>query len=166
VTAEVDKEKLIHARWVLERNLHWIATSEVKIGVVIAIDTGMLGAMAAALSGPHAVGHEEMSHISTFIATCMIFVSLYCAAMCVLPRTRGPDSSFIFFAKIAAKSPAQFKADFDIADGAALLKDCLDQVHRNAEIALAKFKWVRRSMIWCFGSVFPWALALASLVKA
>ncbi len=45
-----DPEKLAHARWVLERNLHWIAAAEVKVGIVIAIDTGLLGALASALS--------------------------------------------------------------------------------------------------------------------
>jgi hypothetical protein len=162
----IEDERLAHARWVLERNLHWIAASEVKIAVVIAIDTGMLGALAAALNGARAAGHEQMSHISTFLATCLIFISVYCAAMCVLPRTKGPDKSFIFFGRIATETAAQFKNDFERADNVTLLADCISQIHRNAEIALEKFRWVRRSMIWSFASVFPWALAIATLVKA
>lgn len=38
-----DKERLQTAQWVLERNLAWIAAAEVKVGVIVAIDTAMLG---------------------------------------------------------------------------------------------------------------------------
>jgi len=43
-------ERLRVAQWVLERNLGWIAASEVKAGVVVAIDTAMFGALATAFS--------------------------------------------------------------------------------------------------------------------
>jgi hypothetical protein len=37
-------ERLQTALWVMERNLGWIAAAQVKVGVIVAIDTGMLGA--------------------------------------------------------------------------------------------------------------------------
>lgn len=38
-----DDERLKAAQWVLERNLAWVAAAEVKVGVIVAIDTAMLG---------------------------------------------------------------------------------------------------------------------------
>lgn len=38
----------------LERNLAWIATADVKVGVIVAIDTGMLGGLCAAFSASNA----------------------------------------------------------------------------------------------------------------
>ncbi|WP_233099873.1 hypothetical protein, partial [Acidovorax sp. IB03] len=38
-----ENERLQTAQWVLERNLGWIAAAEVKVGVIVAIDTAMLG---------------------------------------------------------------------------------------------------------------------------
>ena len=52
-------------------------------------------------------------------------------------------------------------------DGASvdqLLSDCLAQIHRNAEIACEKFKWVRAGMFWSFVAVLPWIVALSLLV--
>jgi hypothetical protein len=151
---------------VLEKNLHWIAAAEVKIGVVIAVDTGLLGALAAALNGNRATGHEYLGLLCSFVAAVLLALAIICAAMTVLPRVEGPPSSMIFFGRIAAKPKEKFAREFTDAKAADFLADCLAQIHRNAEIACDKFKWVRKAM-WCsfLGAPF-WATAIASLVKA
>jgi hypothetical protein len=161
-----DSEKLAHARWVLERHLHWIAAAEVKVGVVIAIDTGLLGALAAALNGNRATGHVFLGQVCSLLAAILLGAAIACAAMTVLPRVEGPPSSMIFFGRIAAKAQEEFARQFTDAKAADFLVDCLAQIHRNAEIAREKFKWVRRGM-WCsfLGAPF-WAVAIASLVRA
>jgi hypothetical protein len=161
-----DSEKLAHARWVLERHLHWIAAAEVKVGVVIAIDTGLLGSLAAALNGNRATGHLYLGQACSLFAAMLLGAAIVCAALTVLPRVEGPRSSMIFFGRIAASTQAEFARQFTAAKDADYLADCLAQIHRNAEIACEKFKWVRRGM-WCsfLGAPF-WAVALASLVKA
>jgi hypothetical protein len=166
MTIESEKEKLTHARWVLERNLHWIAASEVKIGVVIAIDTGLFGALAAAFNGSKVVGHYYLAHVSTFFAAMLLATAIICGAMTIMPRTGGPPSSMIFFGRIAAKSKANFEHEFNQAAPADLLGDCLAQIHRNAEIAAEKFRWVIASMRWSFAAVPFWLVAIATLVKA
>jgi hypothetical protein len=161
-----DSEKLAHARWVLERHLHWIAAAEVKVGVVIAIDTGLLGALAAALNGNRATGHEYLGLLCSFLAAVLLALAVICAAMTVLPRVEGPPSSMIFFGRIAAKPQADFVREFTDAKAGDFLADCLAQIHRNAEIACKKFKWVRKAM-WCsfLGAPF-WVVAIMSLVRA
>jgi hypothetical protein len=161
-----DSERLAHARWVLERHLHWIAAAEVKVGVVIAIDTGLLGALAAALNGNRATTHVYFALVCSFLAAVLLALAIVCAAMTVLPRVDGPPSSMIFFGKIATKHQAEFEHQFSEAQSADFLADCLAQIHRNAEIACDKFKWVRKSM-WCSFAAAPfWAAAIATLVRA
>jgi uncharacterized membrane protein YeaQ/YmgE (transglycosylase-associated protein family) len=161
-----DSDKLAHARWVLERHLHWIAAAEVKVGVVIAIDTGLIGALAAALNGNRATGHVYLGQVCSLLAAILLGAAIVCAAMTLLPRVEGPPSSMIFFGKIAAKPQAEFVRQFSGANSADFLADCLAQIHRNAEIACEKYKWVRMAM-WCsfFGAPF-WAAAIATLVRA
>jgi hypothetical protein len=161
-----DSERLAHARWVLERHLHWIAAAEVKVGVLIAIDTGLLGALAAALNGNRALGHIFLGQVCSLFAALLLGAAIACAAMTVLPRVEGPRSSMIFFGRIAAKPKEEFAQEFTDATPADFLADCLGQIHRNAEIACEKFKWVRKGM-WCsFLAVPLWATAIASLMKA
>jgi hypothetical protein len=45
-----DKQRLEFAKWLFERTLGWIATADVKVGVAMALDTAMLGGLAAAFS--------------------------------------------------------------------------------------------------------------------
>lgn len=52
-------ESLQTAQWVLERNLGWIAAAETKVGVVVAIDTAMLGGLGAAFSGAETAARTQ-----------------------------------------------------------------------------------------------------------
>ncbi len=166
MTTGFDEEKLAHARWVLERNLHWIAASEVKIGVIIAIDTGLFGALAAAFNGNKAEGHYYLAHLSTLFAAILLAIAIACGALTIMPRTGGPPSSMIFFGRIAAKPRASFEHEFNQASAADLLADCLAQIHRNAEIAVEKFRWVITSMRWSLAAVPFWLVAIATIVRA
>jgi hypothetical protein len=72
----------------------------------------------------------------------------------------------VFFGKIVKRSAADYRDAFRRADGNAFMDDCIDQVYRNAEIAWAKFRWVRNAMMWSFAAFLPWVTSLAYLVKA
>lgn len=39
--------RLQTAHWIFERQLSWIAAAEVKVGVLVALNTGMLGGASA-----------------------------------------------------------------------------------------------------------------------
>ena len=134
------QERLKYAQWIFERNLHWIAAAEVKVGVIVAIDTGMLGALAAILKDSDPVLRTNAALTATFLAACFLGIALFCAAFAVLPRISGPSSSYIFFGKIAGDQKFKdFERSFKVASSPDLLADCLAQIHRNAEIACAKF---------------------------
>lgn len=87
-------ERLSFARWVLERNLHWVGAAEAKIGVIVALDTAMLGGLAAAFN---AVKKADLTAWANFFssvtAVSLLLALFFCAAMCVLPRTDGVVSN-------------------------------------------------------------------------
>lgn len=160
-----DKERLEVAQWVLERNLDWIAAAEVKVGVIVAIDTAMLGALGAAFSAADTAARTPWAWFFTCAAVFALAVGLFCAAMAVLPRVSGPAKSLLFFGRIGPCADAEYADNFRKATDAELLDDWMAQIHRNAQIACDKFGWVRKAMWWSFLSVVPWFPAIAVLVN-
>lgn len=158
-----EKERLSTAQWVLERQLAWISAADVKVAVVITIDTAMFGGLAAAYAG-------TQSHSKVVIGACVLYVlasilALAFAAMAVFPRLDGPPASLLFFGKVAEKQMADYHQQFVGASDVQLLEDWSQQIHRNAEIATIKHKFVKRAVMWSFLSAPFWTLAVALLVK-
>lgn len=152
------------AHWILERNLHWIGAAELKTGLIVTLDVAALGALAAAF-GANAGAPHTTSEIGWCLAAAgALGASLFCSGMSIFPKVTGPEESFIFFGKIVKRSIPDFSAAFQNTTETQLLEDCLAQIHRNAEIAGHKFRWVRSSMAWSFLAMIPWFVALASLI--
>jgi len=161
----VDRDRLQVAQWVLERNLAWIAAAEVKVGVIVAIDTAMLGGLGATFSGADGGIRTAWAWLFTIIAAIALGAGLMCAAMAVLPRVTGPEKSLLFFGRIGPCADAEYIEKFKAATDAELLNDWTAQIHRNAEIACDKFAWVRKGMWWSFLSVLPWFSAIIALLN-
>ncbi len=158
-----DQERLSFAQWILEKNLHWVSAAEVKTGVIVALNTAMLGGLAAAFGA--VTERSAWANLFSVTSAACLLIAIFCAAMSVLPRTEGPPTSFVFFGKIVKDSRADYVDSFKRADNTAFLNDCLEQIHRNAEIACDKFRWVRNAMMWSFVAVLPWVAAIACLLK-
>lgn len=160
-----DKERLQTAQWVLERNLAWIAAAEVKVGVIVAIDTAMLGGLSATFSSADGGGRTTCIWLFAVGAAILLGGALLCAAMAVLPRVSGPEKSLLFFGRIGPRAEVDYVENFKKATDAEFLEDWTAQIHRNAQIACDKFSWVRKSM-WCsFLSVMPWVAAIVTLLN-
>lgn len=160
-----DKERLQTAQWVLERNLAWIAAAEVKVGVIVAIDTAMLGGLGAAFSAADGGARTGWACLFTTGAAIALGCALLCAAMAVLPRVNGPAKSLLFFGRVGSCADVDYVESFKKATDAELLADWTAQIHRNAQIACDKFSWVRKSMWASFLSVTPWFAAIISLIN-
>lgn len=160
-----EKERLDFAKWVLERNLSWIAQAEVKVGVIVTIDMAMLGGLAAAFSTLKPGDRTTSVCLATLIAAVPIAIAIICAGISIHPRVGGPLHSFLFFGRIAQMDKVDYSSKFRQASEGELLNDLTAQIHRNAEIAVSKFAWVKRSMYWSFISVLPWISSIAFLVK-
>jgi len=164
VAVSDDKERLLVAQWVLERNLSWIAAAEVKVGVIVAIDTALLGSLGAAFSSSGTAVRTVWAYLWTVGAGVAAAAGLFCAAMAVLPRLNGPAKSLVFFGRVGALDEPEYIERFKSATDTQLLEDWTTQIHRNAQIACDKFAWVRASMYWSFISVAPWFAAIITLL--
>lgn len=161
----MELNRLDYARWVLERNLHWIAAVEAKTAVIVSVTTAMLGALAVAFSPLKLAEISLWTGVVSVLAACFLSASIILGALAVWPQTDGPPTSFIFFGKIKNLSAVEYRESFLASDEASLLGDCLAQIHRNAEIACLKYGRVAASMKCAFISLLPWIIALAKLVS-
>ena len=162
----MDINKLEYSRWILERNLHWISVIEAKTGVIVSIDTAMLGALAVAFGGLAPSERSAWAIVAGLCAALPLAVAIGYGALAVWPQIKGPPKSFIFFGKIKKRSVEEYRDDFMGASNESLLDDCLQQIHRNAEIACEKYDRVTSSMKLSFGALIPWVAALAVFVAA
>lgn len=162
---DTEDDRFAYAQWILERNLHWIGAAEVKTGVIVTLNIAMLGGLAAAFTTKPIAAHSDWANLLSGGSIACLLAALISAAMSIFPRTDGPKTSFIYFGKIVESSRVDYADAFKRADKAAFLEDCLNQIHRNAEIACAKFRWVRNATGWSFVSVVPWVAAITCLLK-
>jgi hypothetical protein len=156
-------ERIQYAQWLLERNLAWIAQAEVKVAVVISLDAAMISAAAAAYTAHSS--KTAWAILASLLFGILVVSALGCAAMVVKPQVGGPLTSFIFFGRIAEKTEGDYSNSLLAASDAELLSDLVAQVHRNAQIASIKHKWVRLAILWSFLASTAWIVAISQLVK-
>lgn len=160
-----DVERIEAAKWLFERTLGWIATADVKVGVALALDTAMLGGLAAAFAGSDYHLRTAWCYVFVVAATAGMAFAMFCAGMAALPRMRGPVQSMIFFGRVVEKDVDSYVEEFAKLTRGELLADLARQIHRNSEVACDKHYWVRRSLFWSFLSAGAWIVAIAMLVK-
>jgi hypothetical protein len=159
-------DRLAYAQWVLERNLHWIAAVETKTAVVISVDLAMLGALGVAFGELAPNEREPWAVAWGFFAAVPLAISMLQGALAVLPQVGGPDRSLIFFGKVALLARDDYSKELQAASEQALLQDCIDQAHRNAEIAKLKYERVTLSLKLALVSIPFWLVAVFKLVQA
>jgi hypothetical protein len=158
----MNNERLNNAKWIFERQLNWIATADVKVGVVVSLHVAMLGGLGAAYSV--ASSKSTWVNIMAFgYVLCALF-ALVCAALALWPRTRGPIQSLIFFVRVAEIRCEDYVDAFCSQNDDNFLKDITTQIHRNAEIARDKYSNVGKAMMASFVGSIPWVTAIGLLV--
>jgi len=159
-----DIDRIEHARWILERNIGWIAQAEVKVAVIVSLDAAMVTALAAAYTS---AASKTVEAITLSVLCGLVFLGAFVSSfLVVVPRIGGPDSSFIFFGKVVKKDRVVFTEDFAKAPLSKFLCDLTDQIHRNSEIACEKHEWVRKAAMWSFAAGAFWVPSIALLVKS
>lgn len=163
----MEKDRLHTAQWILERNLAWIAAAEVKVGVIVAIDTAMLGGLGATFSAANSAALTHWAWALFFVIAAAICLGsgLFCSAMVVLPRITGPENSLLFFGRVGPCVGMDYSQKLKTTTDAELLEDWAAQIHRNAQIACDKYAWVKKSMWWSFLSLLPWFSAIILLLE-
>lgn len=155
-------ERLGVAKAILDRQLGWIAAAEGKAGFVVAIDTAMIAGLAAAYGNAEAV--QWFGATMTVVSTLLGTLSIFCAAVVVRSRIKGPAHSLVFFKPIATMSADQYCSALKAATVEQLLDDLSRQIHRNAQIAAIKHDWSRRSILAAMMAGIAWIAAISILV--
>jgi hypothetical protein len=157
--------RLEHAKWVLERNLGWIAAAEVKAGTISAFDAALLGLLVA-LYAEHGWGVNRVDRVLAFAATAFfLLMAIYCVAACIIPRTAGPGRSLIYFGCVKSQALSDYDLALRSASEEELLDDCIAQVHRNAEIACEKYDWAKAATLWTLVGAVSWVLAVVACIS-
>jgi hypothetical protein len=162
-------ERLHTAQWILERQLGWIAAADTKVAAVITLDLAMIAALGA-LGGTEKLSVWSKPDNAWAVVFCMlalvpILLSLCYAAAALLPRPEGPQTSMLYFGRVAEVPRADYVVKLSAVTDVQLLGDFAEQVHRNAEIAKEKFKNVRLSMLLGFLAMPAWVISVIAMMN-
>ncbi|HEX8211617.1 MAG TPA: Pycsar system effector family protein [Longimicrobium sp.] len=142
----------------LERMLLWIAAADNKVAPVMAIDTAMLGVVAAIAPKP---GNWTLgAGLTTAVTVALIFASLIILFFAAFPQTSGPKGSLVFFGGITQRDLDVFVTEITDLPIGNYRKDLAHQCYRNAEIAGRKYRYVKFAMATLFAAIIPWMLAV------
>lgn len=141
---------------ILTRNLAWIATADAKIAPILAINTAMLGVIAAL--APSSSAWTISSAIFSAIAGLLLLGSIICLVTASFPRLQGPKGSLIYFGGIAERDADTFVAELSKGITEEILRDFALQCHRNAQIAHSKYAYIKWAMILLYSSVPPFLI--------
>jgi hypothetical protein len=156
------EKKIVNAQWILERNLSWIATADVKAGVIITLNIAMLGGLATIVNSVKFVSSWAWVFIA--IAASLGVLSTNFTAACLLPRLDGPEKSLIFFGKITDLDRSDYINVLAKVTDQDYFEDLAEQIHRNAEISMTKHMYVKKATIIAFISAVAWVLSILILV--
>jgi hypothetical protein len=156
-----NEQRQSDAQWALERQLFWIAAADSKVGFVVALQTAMIGGLATAIST--ASSKSPYTFFFVYIYLALALATLFYASRAVSPRVDGPDS-LIFFKTVAKLEVYPYVEKFMATSEEQLLRDLLSQVHRNAQIAEIKYRWVKKAMTLAMWAGVPWVIAVILVV--
>ncbi|MEQ1856245.1 MAG: Pycsar system effector family protein [Longimicrobiales bacterium] len=146
---------------ILGRNLDWVAAADGKVAPILAMDTAMLGVMAALV--PSASSWRAVPAIMAGMASICLLVSLICLGAATFPRLHGPKESLVFFGGITTVERSKYVERLLAVPPQEIHEDFAEQVHRNAEIAATKFGFVRTAMVFLFAAIPFWLVAIGLL---
>lgn len=159
------KARLSLAQWILDKNLGWIAASEIKSAFTFAAAASMLGVLYAGVSS--AQWPSPCLIYLAIAAFLLLIISCFHTILVVIPRLSGPSNSLLFFGATSQKSRDQYTNQFLECGSEEILQDIAIQIHRNSEIAHRKQTLVKRGIIFLILGATPWLLSmmLALIIK-
>lgn len=127
----------------LDRTIQAIHATDTKVYCVLALDTLLVGALVALLPP------TSLLTVSTLVAFAISCLPITCSLVFVLfvafPRLTGPQS-LLFFHAIKERHVDELVAGIRAITQDQYLADLAGQVHRNSEIASAKYRLLRVSI--------------------
>lgn len=158
-----NKDKIAFLETNLSRILSLISSADTKIATFFAIDSAMLGVLVALMPSPNV--WTIFPGLMSLISSILLSISIAMLAAAAFPRIKGPKQSIIYFKGISDREEGQYmNAIKDISEDS-YLKDLSRQCHRNAEIATAKYHWIKYAAFTLFIGCPFWLLSIFSLYK-
>ncbi len=142
----------------LDRILGFFPRVDAKGSALLAIDTAMLGFLAAKIPPPTGLSWWEIA--IPLVAALLIAESLYNLYKGAFPQLKGGHGSLIYFREIGKRTEARFIDEFGSRTEEEHVSDLLGQVWRNSEILKDKFDRLNRAFIFLALSIPPWVAAL------
>lgn len=159
-----NNNRLSNLEWIFERQLYWIAASEIKTAAIITVAIGMLGALASAFTLN--TSHSCIAQMLSIGVASLLILSLIFAGMVILPRLDGPVNSLLFFGSISKSSRKGYVSKLISCTDDDLITDFANQIHRNAEVAQIKHQWAARALLTVFLTAIPWVITLIALTNS
>jgi hypothetical protein len=132
---------------------------DAKASVILAVDTGMVGYLAAHLPPLESVLWWE--YLAPSLVVGLLTLSLWHLYKGAFPTLEGGNESLVYFREIARRTESRFIDEFMAQDERVYMKDILGQAWRNSEILTKKFNHLKCSFLFLAASVLPWVIALA-----
>lgn len=148
-----ESERLDFLEKTLGRILAAIGAADAKVAQLFAISTGMLGFEATIIAKLHSF--SCFTYLFLALSALPLLFCLFSLFMVLYPRLDGPES-VIYFYHIARKDFGCYLKQVGGMINSELIDDYARQSHRNAEIAAAKFAWLRRANMSLFFATIPW----------
>ncbi len=145
----------------LERLLSWINNADQKVQFIFALDTAMLAVVVSLIPSSHS--WTVVNAIITSISSLGLLVSVVCLGLATFPRTKGTKGSIIYFGGIVSYSETDFQKKMQNLSEAEYVEEIIRQCYRNAEIANAKYNYIKIAMIALFISTIPWLVTVSLL---
>ncbi len=152
------KEQLELAQKNLDYILEWVTRFDNKNYIVLGIETGMLGAMAAL--APEAALWYPLMTIIAILSIVIMSIGLLFVYLGNYPRLNGPSDSMFYFKSIGSKRKDEYREKFCQCTAEEHLNDILGQCHRNSEILTQKFGYLTWAYRMLFIAVAPWAITI------
>lgn len=160
-----NKELVENAQSQLDRILGFFPRVDGKGSVLLAVNTGMLGFLAAQVLPFHSLTWWQITVPA--ISVVLLGTSLWFLYRGAFPTLDGGHQSLVYFREIAARTEAKFVDEFSKQTVSEYAKDILGQVWRNSEILKAKFDSIKWAFIFLALAIPPWVASLVILsIKA
>ncbi len=156
----VDNDKLIAAsKDELQLVLSFFPRVESKFSVILAIDTGMIGFLAA--NAPPFRAFSTWMLLSNGATVLLLAASLALLYRGSFPNLKGGESSLVYFREIAKRREHHFIETFSAQTEKQYGHDLLAQVWRNSEILTVKYDSLKLAFTFLALAILPWIVTLA-----
>lgn len=148
------------ARGQLDLVLSFFSRVDAKLSTVLAINTGMLGALGAMV--PPIQSASWPMAIAPALTVVLLGFSYFFLYRGGFPVTKGGYASLIYFKNIAERNESSYITAYTNLSAEELRSDILAQVWRNSDILSVKFSYLRSAFVAMALGVLPWVISLCT----